>query len=271
MVTSAFAADHDHYYTAIRLNEDGSGHSIICSDCGFAQDIDGYDADAMVHQIASMVRDGTPPLVYRGSEVYSVCAHLGAMDVSNGYLYIDRYGWVDAICSDCNAMYPLNFISGDSTVITGVTPAERDTLLYYKEFFDLAGGRVDSYGGFLTTRCDCGWIDPTADFLYARSNGTHEVYCPNCGGVYTGLFALDPMWDYECSGDGCRTCTRLRIDKDIVSSDFVAVLPDAIPSESLWGALSEVSSLLIWVIPAVAGLFGIRKGVAFLVARIRGV
>lgn len=49
------------------------------------------------------------------------------------------------------------------------------------------------------------------------------------------------------------------------------VLPDAVPPSSLTGALSEVTSLLIWVIPVVIGLFAIRKGIAFLFARFRGV
>lgn len=49
------------------------------------------------------------------------------------------------------------------------------------------------------------------------------------------------------------------------------VLENAIPNESLTGALSEVMSMLAVALPVVAGLFGIRKGIAFLIGRIRGV
>lgn len=53
-------------------------------------------------------------------------------------------------------------------------------------------------------------------------------------------------------------------------AEDTAVLPTVVFGGSLAGVLGEVMSLLVWVIPAVVGLFGVRKGVAWLLARIRG-
>ena len=50
-----------------------------------------------------------------------------------------------------------------------------------------------------------------------------------------------------------------------------AILPSAIPNGALGRVLSEVIQLVVIVIPVVAGLFGIRKGISFLIGRIRGV
>lgn len=54
-------------------------------------------------------------------------------------------------------------------------------------------------------------------------------------------------------------------------AEAVPVLPSVVSGGSLTGVLGEVTSLLIWVIPAVIGFFAVRKGVAFLIARVRGV
>lgn len=55
-----------------------------------------------------------------------------------------------------------------------------------------------------------------------------------------------------------------------VSSESGAI-SSAIDGNSLGGALTEVLSMLVYVIPVVIGLFGIRKGISFLIGRIRGV
>ena len=48
-------------------------------------------------------------------------------------------------------------------------------------------------------------------------------------------------------------------------------LVSAVPVESLTGALGEVLGVLVVALPVIAGLFGIRKGIAFLLSRVRGV
>lgn len=61
------------------------------------------------------------------------------------------------------------------------------------------------------------------------------------------------------------------VDKgDVVFDDPLPILSSVIPAHSLSGALGEVVGLLICVLPVLVGLFGIRKGIAFLMQRVRG-
>lgn len=54
------------------------------------------------------------------------------------------------------------------------------------------------------------------------------------------------------------------------ASDSVAILPTVTTADSMRGALGEVLGMVVIVVPVVVVLFGVRKGVAWLLACIKG-
>lgn len=108
-------------------------------------------------------------------------------------------------------------------------------------------------------------------------SGGHVTYSASSGDTAWTFWGVDKfeaiqspsiVWssDIIYGKDG-----NVLVDKgDVVFEDPLPILSSVIPAHSLSGALGEVAGLLIYVIPALVGLFGIRKAIAFVMQRVRG-
>lgn len=144
------------------------------------------------------------------------------------------------------------------------------------------------------------WTDkelyPAAFCVYQPQNGSYKlVLCSEVGIAtknsvqYVGPFVtyyvgIDSSWRHLSEGgEGVKRAENqvnflwssqplLNNKGDVVFQNPPAfVLESAIPAESLTGSLDWVLAALPIILPVVAGLFGVRKGIAFLISRIRGV
>lgn len=202
------------------LNEDGSLNHLVCLECGVEC---GYDSGWSASDVFGLIESRLPVdpsfSIYRGPYVYSFggCPHTEDGSLNEClYFYVDKYGLLSLVCSECQSFLSISYMYAIS---------ESFDLNYLHEFcmefgvdlFDTFGWHIDSYSGFITTRCDCGWIDDMIiNMGLVRYNGCHEKVCADCGQVYIGFIGLALPDEYVCTGSDCDFCFRQKIEGDYV-------------------------------------------------------
>lgn len=170
------------------------------------------------------------------------CAHAG--------------GWVEGQCAECGFFCTHEWVSGRCSVCSKTC------------YHDNMSGSVCSDCGFV---CDHVWQlgacvtchapCPQGAWRVAEGSptsrvcglcGNYQSYCEGCFGSFVNGY--------------CPTCDP----EPPVSADRIGVsLRDTVTPDMASGALAEVIALLPTLLFAVAGFIGIRKGLGFLLGRIR--
>lgn len=195
------------------LNDDGTYNHSQCCLC-WVDIVDDNLLDLSASEMLSYLRDELSAdrlgYLYLNEWCYDfdTCYHLDNSGSNGQYLslfvdvFFNDHGFY---CSSCNVVMLDRFCQP--------TPDEypHEGSIYECSVCDKRAGSLGNIivsDNSLRALCFCPWSfvdNPNVRVL--EKDGKHDIFCLDCGGIYSGLIGLEFPDFVECTGDGCSGCS----------------------------------------------------------------